>query len=111
MKPKAHELATILLILTLVLSLNDLRLFIYLFLQIESYLISTRQFTLLMWRILNRSRAVFGNLFLAGGSVFVSVLLFFVRNSKGSILFLLLCFVILNFQKKYLIDIILGFDS
>lgn len=110
MKPKAHELATILLILTLVLSLNDLRLFIYLFLQIESYLISTRQFTLLMWRILNRSRAVFGNLFLAGG-VFVSVLLFFVRNSKGSILFLLLCFVILNFQKKYLIDIILGFDS
>lgn len=110
MKPKAHELATILLILTLVLSLNDLRLFIYLFLQIESYLISTRQFTLLMWRILNRSRAVFGNLFLAGGSVFVSVL-FFVRNSKGSILFLLLCFVMLNFQKKYLIDIILGFDS
>lgn len=53
---------------------------------------------------------MFGNLFLAGGSVFVSVL-FFVRNSKGSILFLLLCFVILNFQKKYLIDIILGFDS
>lgn len=53
---------------------------------------------------------MFGNLFLAGG-VFVSVLLFFVRNSKGSILFLLLCFVILNFQKKYLIDIILGFDS